>query len=221
MTAATDLLRRLLVSYAERPEVAKVAVLGNAPLQPDERRAQDIDSADLVLRVNSFVLDDSEGPATQGRQVHAVVFNRRLRATPWFFDRYRERAYLMTEPARMYHPDLTRPQDRWPDWWPADLGYQPVPNREVAMPLCDAMDVPWREQRVVPTTGLLAAWLGLTLFPDAELVLAGFSFVDDPHQTHWSHQWGDSCPIGGRHWIAPEGRLMRSWLDSGRARLLR
>ena len=75
-----------------------------------------------------------------------------------------------------------------------------------------------RRRRLTSTT---AAWLAVTLFPDADVRLAGFSFVDQPDQTSWQHQWGDSVAVGPEHRIAAEARLFRSWLDQGRARMLR
>jgi hypothetical protein len=67
----------------------------------------------------------------------------------------------------------------------------------------------------------MAAWIARTSYPDAELVLTGFSFVDDPNQTSWMHAAGDSCIVGPEHQIAAEARLLESWLQSSRTTLLR
>ena len=213
---ALETLRDLMSAYAVTRPVRSVAVLGNAPLEPDEARADAIDAADLVVRVNSFVMDEPGAPRSQGSRVDVVVFNRITRATKFLFDRYRERLYLLVEPMRMHGN-----QEMWPASWPGDLGLVPVPNREVASRLNDLLGVDWRGERLAPTTGLTAAYLAVRLFPDADVRLSGFSMIDDPHQTSWRHQWGDEAPVGREHRIEAEGTLMQSWIDAGRARFLR
>lgn len=209
------MLANLVRAYAARPEVNQIAIVGNAPLGPSTERASHIDACDLVFRCNSFILDRPGAPAQQGRRVDVVVFNRGLRATPFSFGSYRDRLYLMVEPGRLHwEPDVQ------PDWWPADLGVVPVPNREVTLPLSDALGLPSRTEAVWATTGLLAAWIAAVLFPRAELLLAGYSMLDKPHQRTWEHAWGDTCIVGPEHRIDAEGRLLRSWVDIGRARLL-
>jgi hypothetical protein len=211
-----EVLQDLMTAYARKAPVAKVAVVGNAPLQPDDTRADEIDSADLVLRVNSFVMDRPGQPRCQGARVDVVVWNRITRATEFLYARYRDRLYLMVEPMRLHGY-----QEMWPTSWPEDLGLVAVPNAEVAVPINEQLGIPWREERLAPTTGLTAAYLAVTLFPDSDVVLTGFSFLDNPEQTHWEHQWGDSCPVGPEHRIAAEAALMGSWLEAGRARFLR
>lgn len=206
-----DVLRTLLEGYSADGIVRRIAVLGNAPLGPSADRAARIDSSDLVIRCNSFVLDRPQDPPTQGSAVHAVVFNRALIATPFVFQRYRQRLYLMVEPGRLHwEPDVR------PSWWPEDLGAIPVPNREITLPLADALGLPSRDEPVWPTTGMMSAWLAMEVFPDAEIAVGGMSMADQPDQTSWQHAWGDSCPVGSEHRIAQEGRLLRSWLDEGR-----
>lgn len=216
--AAQDsaVLRDLMLAYARNRPVRKVAVVGNAPLPPDEARAEEIDTADLVIRVNSFVMDRPGEPRCQGSRVDVVVWNRITRATEFLFDRYRERLYLMVEPMRMHGI-----AEMWPASWPQDLGLVAVPNGSAAIPLSEELGIPWREERLAPTTGMTAAYLAIVLFPECDIVLTGFSFLDDPTQTRWHHQWGDSCPVGPEHRIDNESRLMRSWIESGRARFLR
>jgi len=209
-------LKELMSAYARSESVDKIAVVGNAPLAPDDRRAEEIDGADLVLRVNSFVMDRPGEPRCQGRRVDVVVWNRITRATEFLFDRYRERLYLMVEPMRMHGT-----VEMWPPSWPEDLGFVAVPNKSVARPLNELLGLRWREERLAPTTGMTAAYLAVTLFPEADIVLTGFSFMDDPNQTEWQHQWGDSCRVGPEHRIANESELMRSWVESGQARFLR
>lgn len=209
------LLAPLMSAYSAAGEVRSVAVVGNAPLAPDPERAETIDSADLVVRVNSFVLDRPDEPACQGRRVDVVVWNRITRATEFVYADYRRRLYLMAEPMRMHgNPEM------WPTSWPADLGLVPVPN-DVVRGLNDRLGLPWREERLAPTTGTLACYLARTAFPDAELLMTGFSFLDDPDQTEWRHQWGDSCPVGREHRISAEAELLGGWLGSDRARFLR
>ncbi len=205
-----------MAAYSRERPTRRVAVVGNAPMAPDEARADEIDEAGLVIRVNSFVMDRPGEPRCQGSRADVVVWNRITRATDFLYDRYRERLYLMVEPMRMHGN-----KEMWPTSWPEDLGLVAVSNEDVARPLNEALGVPWQEERLAPTTGLTAAYLAVTLFPEADIVLTGFSFLDDPDQTHWEHQWGDSCPVGPEHRISAEAALMRSWLDAGQARFLR
>lgn len=218
--AGKDLIRALLAAYAGAPEVRTMAVVGNAPLEPDAARAAAIDECDLVIRCNSFMLDRPGEPPTQGRVVHAVAFSRGLLPTEFSFARYRDVAYLVTEPSRIYHQaNLARYVKDWPGWWPADLGYVAVPNADFTVPLLEELvGERWRTEVVVPTTGTMTAHLALACFPDAELRITGFSMIDDPDQTEWRHQAGDTSPIGGAHLIGPEGMLFRRWIDEGRVR---
>jgi hypothetical protein len=95
-------LRPLVETYARSGSVRRVAVIGNQPLEPSAERAEIVDSADLVFRVNGFRAD-SEGEApTVGRRTDVVVFNRGVRPTPWFFQGYSDRLYLMVEPGRLH-----------------------------------------------------------------------------------------------------------------------
>jgi hypothetical protein len=214
LTSGRETLRELMTAYSRHGRVRTVAVVGNAPMAPDEARADAIDRADLVLRVNSFVMDEPGQPRSQGNRVDVVIWNRITRATRFLFDHYPERLYLMVEPMRMHgNPEI------WPASWPADLGLVPLPNREVAV-LNDQLGYDWRENRLAPTTGVTAAYLAVTLFPDAEVVLTGFSMIDDPTQTAWRHQWGDDTAVGREHRIDHEALLMKSWLTEDRVRLL-
>lgn len=214
-SSTIDVMRQLVTAYASRAEVTSVAVVANAPADPDPARAAAIDSADVVFRCNSFVLDEPGQPAAHGSKVTVVVFNRGLRASPRVFDSYRERLYLMVEPGRLHwEPDFL------PRWWPQDLGHLPVPNREITLPLSEALGLPSRDEAVWATTGMMSVWIARTLFPAAELRLAGFSMLAERSQTEWRHAWGDSCPVGPEHRIEPEGELLQSWIDAGEARWL-
>jgi hypothetical protein len=213
-----EALRGLASAYArvrQGEPVRSVAVVGNAPMDPCDARAEAIDACDLVIRMNSFVLDRQGEPPAQGRRVDVVVWSRLVNATPWLFHRYRERLYVMLEPMRMYGR-----REVWPCSWPRDLGFVVARNDEVAIPLNNELGLPWLEERLAPTTGTTAAWLAARLFPEADLVLTGLSFVDAPHQTKWGHQWGDTVRVGPEHRIASEARLLRRWRAEGRVRML-
>lgn len=205
-----------MTAYARRAPVRSVAVVGNAPLRPNAVRAHRIDTADLVIRMNSFVLDVPGAEPCQGTHVDVVVWNRITRATEFVFHDYRERLYALVEPMRLHgNPEM------WPTSWPADLGLVPVSNRAFTRPLNELLGIPWREERLAPTTGTLATYLAVSLFPDAEITVTGLSYVDAPEQTAWQHQWGDWCPVGREHRIAQESRLLRSWDTDGRIRFVR
>ncbi len=206
-------MAELVAAQARPGRIATVAVIGNAPLDPSAERAAAIDSADLVVRVNGYRTDVGGEPCV-GSRTDVVVFNRALRATPWFFAGYRRRLHLLVEPGRLH---WERPQI--PDWWPADLGFVSVPNREVTVPACAEIGVDAYVESHWPTTGTLAAWMMLRMFPDARLLLAGYSFLDDPHQLAWSHATGAPSAVGGEHLIAREAELMNCWLRDGRASL--
>lgn len=209
-------LRDLMASYARRTPTRTVAALGNAPLEPSEERADAIDAADLVIRVNSFVLDEPGSPRVQGARADVVIWNRVTSATPFTFDRYRERLYLLAEPMRAHgRPEV------WPMSWPDDLGFVPIPNGEVLARIGEELGIPWKAERLAPTTGFTAAWLAMTLFPEADVHLAGYSFVEDPSQTRWTYQAGGSSPVGPEHRIDAEARLMRDWVDQDRVTLWR
>jgi len=208
-------LRTLAETYAARTPVLSVAVVGNAPLEPSDERSALIDGADLVIRMNSFVLDRPGEPACQGSRVDIVLWSRLAVATPDVFDRYSERLYVLLEPMRMFGR-----REMWPASWPADLGFVVARNDAVAIPINAELGLPWREQHLAPTTGTTGAWLAMHLFPEAEVRIAGLSFVDDPGQTRWVHQFGDDVRVGPEHRIAEEGHMIGTWLAEGRARMV-
>ena len=155
-------------------------------------------------------------PHVRGAGSTSCLWSRLAPATPDLFDRYSERLYVLLEPMRMFgRPEM------WPASWPADLGFVVARNDAVATPLNDEIGLPWREQHLAPTTGTTGVWLALNLFPEAEVRIAGLSFVDDPAQTRWAHQFGDDVRVGPEHRIAEEARLIRTWLGTGRARMVR
>ncbi len=204
-------LRELVVAYAHSDAIRRVAVVGNQPLEASDRRAALIDSADLVFRVNGFRLDAGDAPAAVGSRADVVVFNRGVRPTPWFFHGYSERLYLMIEPGRLLweNPKL-------PEFWPPDLGIVTMPNREVILPLGEAMGADPRSGGQWATTGTVMLWIATRLFPDIVVDATGFSFVDSPEQTSWNHAYGDPSAVGAEHRIELESLLMRRWIDAGR-----
>lgn len=192
-----------------------VAVVGNAPMEPSSSRAAAVDGADLVVRCNSFVVDVPGAPPCQGARTELVLWSRLVPATPYLFDHYSERLYVLLEPMRMYGR-----REVWPTSWPGDLGFVVARNDAVAIPLNEELGTAWREEQLAPTTGLTAVWLARRLFPEAEVLMTGISFVDAPDQTEWRHQWGDAVGVGPEHRIAAEARLLRTWIDDGSVRPL-
>jgi len=216
MPASLEPIEALCRAYARDPSVRSVAVIGNKPLHPSRERATVVDSSDLVVRVNGFRADDSRGEPFVGRRTDVVFLHRGVQATPWLFDSYRDRLYLMVEPARFHgEPDWI------PPWWPLDLGYLAIPNSLTVEAVCWEMGIDVRREPRWPTTGTLAAWIASKLFPEAELRLAGFSMLDDQEQLSWRHASGRVVPVRSEHLLDREALLMTRWIDEGRARLVR
>ncbi|HEX3589738.1 MAG TPA: hypothetical protein VHV74_08895 [Pseudonocardiaceae bacterium] len=207
-------LRALLAAYARAPEPASIAIVGNAPMDPDPVRADLVDSADLVVRMTSFALDDPAGEPTLGRRCDVVAVHRGVIASPHTFADYTSKLYLLVEPGRLHWEPETIP-----DWWPADLGWFPVPNREFAVPLLDLLGLD-RAQPVWSTTGTLIAYVLTELFPSAKVILTGMSIVDNPDQTTFRHQWGSPVQVTLEHRLAAEANLLLSWHAIGRIELL-
>lgn len=208
-------IRPLLDAFSRNRPIRTVAAVGNQPLPPRRERAEIIDSADLVFRVNGFRTDAHGGEPTVGERCDVVFFNRGIRPTPWFFEGYPERLYLMVEPGRMHSE-----REETPPWWPPDLGFVSMPNRDLFVPLGNAMGLDVARTGQWATTGTAMAWFVWNAFPDAEIRYAGFSFVENPDQTSWEHAYGDGCAVGPEHAIRNEAELFRSWLATGRARML-
>jgi len=216
-----DLLRDYLSAYASRSPVRKIAVVGNAPLDASAERAAEIDSADLVIRVNAMMLDGPEDPPCLGAACHAVILSRSTTITPWVFHDYRHRAYLVPQAGFVQY----QPGDRTgllldAPFWPADLGAMPVSNAVVKARVVRALDPELRPGSVIPTTGTIALYLAHEMFPGAELVCAGFSFLADPDQKFWSHHSGGHTKVNWQHRLDLESRLLRSWILDGSVRPL-
>lgn len=215
-----QLIGSYLASYAARRPVRKVAVVGNAPLAPCRERADDLDSSDLVIRVNSLALDRPGEPAV-GSACHAVLLSRNTRITPFVFEGYRRRAYLVMQAGFTTFRWFRGPAEHWP----ADLGAMPVPNDVVTKRLADRLWPDRPPAALIPTTGTTAVFLAHELFPDAELVATGFSYVGHRQQTRpqteWVHHSGGATRVNQLHLLDREGALLQSWVDDGSMRLLR
>lgn len=211
-----DDVSHLLESYASALPVRRITVIGNAPLDPDDKRVEVIETSDLVFRCNSLVLDEPGAPPTLGRKTDVVVAARRTRVTPWFFLDYPRRAYLVNDAENLRNPHPAPIPGSWPD----DLAAWRISNRVFGWPL-KRLILPERDGwGAVPTTGTMSAYVASRLFPEAELNLTGFSFLRDRKQTSWTHQWGDECIVHPSHKIDREGALLQSWVDGGRATFL-
>jgi hypothetical protein len=203
-----DSLRDLFTAYAARQPVRQVAVVGNAPLQPDDDRAAAIDASDLVLRMNSLTLDEPGQPGCVGTACHVVLLSRNTNMTQWVFRDYRQRAYLVLQTGFTAFRSL---RER-PTHWPADLGAIPLPNGVVTSRLADRLDRDREPASLLPTSGLTALFLGHEMFPDADLIATGFSFLADREQETWDHHAGSSTLVNEKHKLDREGALLESWI---------
>jgi hypothetical protein len=208
-----DVYRDLLSSYGRGQRVDTLTVVGNAPLAPDAERAALIDDSDLVLRMTTFALDEP-GEAAYGRKTDVVILHRGVLASPHTFADYTSRLYLLAEPGRLHwEPEVV------PDWWPDDLGFVPIPNRPFVCPLGQLLGLD-PAQAIWSTTGTLAVYLCVLLFPSATIRLTGFSIVDEPDQTTFAHAWGDDVSVTADHRLRAESALLRSWRDAGKIELI-
>jgi hypothetical protein len=214
------LLRPYLESYAAHLPLRRVAVVGNKPLAPDAERAAAIDSADLVIRCNSFTLDDPGDPPCLGTRVNVCVIAFVTRITPYTFRDYTRRAYLVPEVGQAGDRVGGVLPPKLPPSWPADLGSMGVPNDMLGMELVRGMSRPGDKRGAVPTTGTLAVALAYHLFPDVEIDIAGFSFLENRAQQTWRHHVGAEVPVHPAHFIDREGALLQSWVDEGRLAVL-
>jgi hypothetical protein len=212
--AQWDEIRAFIGAYAAQQPVRKVAVVGNAPLQPDVDRAAELDSSDLVFRANSMILDEPGDPPCVGRACHVVILSRSTRLTRWCFQDYRKRAYLVPQMGFPLYYGV-RPR---PDFWPADLGAMPIPNKAVKQRIADRLDPNHEPGSITPTSGTAALYLAHEMFPDADLVATGFSFLDSQPQSEWAHHSGGSTAVNKHHDLGLEGALLRSWIDDGSVR---
>lgn len=214
--AQWDLLREHIATYAEQRPVRTVTVVGNAPLEPSSERVTRIDGSDLVFRMNSMALDEPGSSQCVGTRCHVLIVSRYAPVTPWMFQDYRRRAYLIPQ-AGYGLRYILHPQ---PYFWPSDLGTLPVPNAPVITRLLDLLDPDHVPNELIPTSGLIACFLAHELFPGADLVATGFSFLDGVQQQAWRYQSGGGSPVIEAHRLDLEGSLLRSWVDDGSLRVM-
>lgn len=204
-------LRDLMAVYAARTPVESVAVVGNAPLEPDPARAAAVDGCDLVIRCNSLVLDAPAQVGCVGRRCDVVLISRSTQVTPWVFQDYRTRVYLIMQAG---FTTFRRVRES-PLHWPADLGALPVPNHVVTRPLADLLAPDREPGTVIPTTGTTGLFLAHELFAGARTVATGFSFLSDRSQSEWAHHAGGTTHVNDKHDLALEGALLQSWVEDG------
>ncbi|HEX3783064.1 MAG TPA: hypothetical protein VHX38_25640 [Pseudonocardiaceae bacterium] len=209
-----QMLHDLIATYAPARKIDTIAIVGNAPLPPDARRAELIDSSDLVVRMTSFGLDLPGAAPTLGRRCDVVVLHRGVINSPFVFADYTNRLYLLVEPGRLHWE-----REDVPRRWPPDLGFVPVSNYDFTVPLLHLLGLD-TSVPVWSTTGTLAAYLFTRLFPDATVRLTGLSLVDNPNQTTFQHAWGKAVGVTSEHRLHREAELLKSWHNEGRIDLL-
>jgi hypothetical protein len=145
-----------------------------------------------------------------------VVAARVTRPSPGFLQDYRSRAYFVVEAGITRKP--TPP--RRPPWWPSDLAAWPISNRALGTPLRYLLRPATGGHGVVPSTGTYAAYLAHRLFPEADLVLTGYSFLHDREQTQWGYHWDSlpPSPVHPAHKLDREGAFLQGLVDRGEAR---
>lgn len=210
-----DFLGGYLASYAERSPVGSITIVGNAPVAPDPERVARIQGSDLVIRVNRLALDEPGGPPCVGTRCHVVIMSRYAPATPWTFRDYKRRAYLIPQAGFGVRSAMMQQ----PRYWPSDLGAMPIPYDPVVAELKDLLDPEHEPGKLIPTSGTMACYLAHQLFPDADLVATGFSFLDGEHQEGWRYQSGGGSRVVPQHRLDLEGALLRSWVADGSLRV--
>ncbi len=208
-------MREHAMAYAASTPVRRVAVVANAPLDPSEERRDLIDTSDLVIRCNSLALDRVGDPPVVGTRTNVVVTARTTRPTPGFLHDYSNRAYFVGDTFVLGVPD----PPGLPSSWPADLGAWPLPNRALGLPLKYLLHPSRGGLGVAPTTGTQAAYLAYRLFPEADIVLTGFSFLDDPEQRSWRYQADlPAAPVHRAHKLDRESAFLQGLVDRGEVR---
>ncbi|HEX7662298.1 MAG TPA: hypothetical protein VF444_22760 [Pseudonocardiaceae bacterium] len=207
-------LRPLLAAYARHDPPRSIAVIGNAPLTPNPDRAAAIDDADLVIRMTTFALDEPGAEPVFGTRTDVVVLHRGTLPSPYTFADYTSRLYLHIEPGRMHwEPDFR------PYWWPEDLGQVHIPNYQISLPLVRLLGLD-PAQATWATTGTTSVYLATTLFPDADVRIAGFSLLRDTEQEVFEHAWGGSVQVTAEHRLKAESALLHTWAAEGRITIL-
>jgi hypothetical protein len=207
-------LRSLISARSGGRDPRSIAVVGNAPLEPSASRADEVDRADVVVRMTTFDVD--RGVPRTGTRTDVAIIHRATSPGPATFEDYGSRLYLLAEPGRLHWEP-----ERVPSWWPADLGFVPISNAEFTRPLnrllrFHASSASWA------TTGTLAVWVVHRLFPHAQVTLTGTSLLGArAHRaTSLDHAWGSTVALTPEHRLAAERRALRSWLGAGWLRVL-
>ena len=139
--------------------------------------------------------------------------------TPDLFRDYRNRLYLVPQIGHAFRLGGGRPPALMASW-PNDLGSYPIPNDGLGIPVMQEMKRGGDPRPAVPTSGTLAAAVARTVFPEAALWLAGFSFLDNAEQKTWKHRYGTEVPVHPAHLLDREGPMMRRWVDESGGRVL-
>jgi hypothetical protein len=58
------------------------------------------------------------------------------------------------------------------------------------------------------------------MFPEAELLATGYSFLDGRQQSEWRYQSGGGSPVIEAHQLPLEAALLRSWVADGSLRVM-
>jgi hypothetical protein len=211
-------MREHATAYAASTPVRRVVVVANAPLEPSEERRELINTSDLVIRCNSLALDDVDGPPYVGTRTNVVVAARTTRPTPGLFQDYRNRAYFVGD---TFFQNAKEPPG-FPSLWPSDLGAWPLPNRALGLPLKYLLSPARAGLDVKPTTGTQAAYLAYRLFPEADIVLTGFSFLHDREQLSWGYHVAGlpAAQVHPAHNLQREGAYLQGLVDRGEVRYL-
>ena len=209
-------MREHATAYAASTPVRRVAVVANAPLPPSVERRDLIDGSDVVIRCNSLALDGPDDPPCVGTRTNVVVAARTTRPTPGFLHDYRRRAYFVGDTFFLNTPE----PPGWPAQWPSDLGAWLLPNRAIGLPLKHLLQPERAGLDVNPTTGTQAAYLACRLFPEADIVLTGFSFLHDRQQESWGYHVAGLPParVHPKHKLDREGAFLQGLVDRGEVR---
>jgi hypothetical protein len=132
---------------------------------------------------------------------------------------YRNRGYLVPQVGWDSHPTRALIRVSAP-FWPADLCALPLPNAILKQRLGDLLAPDWRPGWIIPTAGTIAVFLAHEMFPEAELVATGYSFLDDETQKSWDHHSGGHTRLPWQHRLNHEAQLLRSWIADGSLRML-
>ena len=164
--------------------------------------------------MNSLMLDEPGQPPCLGTACHVVLLSRSTRMTEWSLRDYRRRLYLIPQGGFTVFRTLRGQATHWP----ADLGAVPVPNGAVISRIADRLAPDRKPGSVIPTSGTIMLFLAHELFPEAQIVATGLSFLRNRDQDEWAHHSGGSTAVNPKHKLELEGALLESWIADGRLR---